>query len=72
MPPAPVMPTVINTGGAAQVHQDHVGDSGEASETWFAMVHQPVPMKEAMKKPKAKAAVDAVTVVLSFDQVPAL
>ena len=42
------------------MHQDHISDRGYASGEWFALIHTPIPMSQAMKIPAAKAKVDAL------------
>ena len=42
-----------------RAHQDKLGAAYKCSEDWFAMVHKPVPMNEAMQIKDAKDAVDA-------------
>ena len=40
-------------------HQDRISPKGYASETYFGLVHTPIPLKKALKIPKAREAIDA-------------
>jgi hypothetical protein len=43
---------------SSRSHQDHIAPAGFVSHEWFALVHTPVPMKEAFQIPAARKAVD--------------
>ena len=65
-PPAvPAMPfgdqtALTSQGGpcAKREHQDRVAMKGYVSDEWYALVHTPIPLKQAYKNPKAKQAID--------------
>ena len=73
LPESPAMPLILTcdpgSGGKlhgcggkealSRQHQDHISPKGLHSIDLFGLVHTPVPMKEAMNIPKAKAAVGA-------------
>ena len=40
----------------ARAHQDHIADAGFVSDHWFALIHTPIPIKEALRNPVAKKA----------------
>ena len=44
--------------GEYRQHQEKIASAGFVSDTWYALVHTPVPIKEAMKIPEGKEAVD--------------
>ena len=61
-PAMPVVPLSASNGAAPAMnafirpHEDHTACAGYVSDKWLAMVHTQVPMKEAMRIPKAKEA----------------
>eukprot|EP00973_Karenia_brevis_P029865 4118618-Karenia_brevis.AAC.1 len=59
------MPTCVDAasaqagGDSSQLaHQDNVAPSGYVSSEWFALVHQPVSLKQAKQIPDAVKALD--------------
>ena len=58
-PDAPVMPVVsaetsTSAGNCRREHQDDIAPAGYVSSEWFAVVHTPVPIPQALKIPKAR------------------
>ena len=41
-----------------RLHQNKVGDRGQVSPEWWALVHTPIPMAKAMKMPRTREKVD--------------
>ena len=46
-------------GNPQRQHQDKIAAAGYVSESYWAMVHTPIPLPKAMKIPKAREAVEA-------------
>ena len=53
-PDAPVMPVIsaepsTSAGNCRREHQDHIAPAGYVSSEWFAMIHTPIPIPQALK-----------------------